>query len=162
MNRAIQFGIGLIAILLALGAGFYGRNVYLKEVSTYQVPVPVSSMPAYTILKADMFQLREMPRTMQALPYYQSTADLVGRITKVTLPSGLPIAQESAVPVADFRLADPNFEVLSIPVEPVSAVGGQIRVGERVNLYQVIKGSQQPNGVELSHRRQCSRRGYPQ
>ncbi|PKO03993.1 MAG: hypothetical protein CVU41_19365 [Chloroflexi bacterium HGW-Chloroflexi-3] len=137
MNRVTQFIIGLIAIALALGAGFYGRNLYLKEVSTYQVPVPVNAIPAYTILRADLFQMREMPRTMESLPYYQSIQDLDGMISAVPLPAGLPIAQVNAVPVAQFRLAEAEYEVLSIPVEPVSAVGGQIRIGEHVNLYQV-------------------------
>jgi Flp pilus assembly protein CpaB len=137
MNRVTQFIIGLIAIALALGAGFYGRNLYLKEVSTYQVPVPVNAIPAYTILRADMFQMREMPRTMESLPYHQSIQDLDGMISAVPLPAGLPIAQVSAIQIAQFRLADAAFEVLSIPVDPVSAVGGQIRIGEHVNLYQV-------------------------
>jgi Flp pilus assembly protein CpaB len=150
MNRAVQFVIGLVAIGLALGAGFYGRNMYLKEVSTYPVPVPVAPIPAYTVLSSAMFQLREMPRTLEALPYYQSTTDLVGRISTVALPAGLPIPQENAAPVAQFRLADPSLEVLSIPVEPVSAVGGQIRIGERVNLYQVIKGSDETLGTGVS------------
>jgi hypothetical protein len=137
MNRLTQFIIGLIAMALALGAGFYGRNLYLKEVSTYQVPVPVNAIPAYTILRADLFQMREMPRTMESLPYYQSIPDLDGMISAVPLPAGLPIAQFNAVPVPQFRLAGAEYEVLSIPVEPVSAVGGQIRIGEHVNLYQV-------------------------
>lgn len=137
MNRVTQYIIGLIAIALALGAGFYGRNLYLKEVSTYQVPVPVNAIPSYTILRADLFQMREMPRTMESLPYYQSIQDLDGMISAVPLPAGLPIAQVNAVPVAQFRLAEAEYEVLSIPVEPVSAVGGQIRIGEHVNLYQV-------------------------
>lgn len=138
MNRTLQFIIGLIAILLALAAGFYGRNQYLKEVSTYQVPVPVQPIPAYTLLSAEHFQMREMPRTLQALPYSQSLDDLVGKISMVPLPVGLPVPQTSSAPVAKFRLADATFEVISIPVEPVSAVGGQIRIGERVNLYQVL------------------------
>jgi len=138
MNRVTQLVIGLLAITLAIGAGIYGRNVYLKEVSTYQVPVPVSAWPAYTVLNADMFQMRDMPRTMESLPYYQSIDTLVGKISTVPLPSGLPVPQVSVVPVAEFRLADATFEVLSIPVDPVSAVGGQIRIGERINLYQVI------------------------
>ena len=137
MNRITQFIVGLIAIALALGTGFYGRNMYLKEVSTYQVPVPVGAIHAYTILQADLFQMREMPRTMESLPYYQSIQDLDGMISTVPLPAGLPIAQINAVPVAQFRLAEAEYEVLSIPVEPVSAVGGQIRIGEHVNLYQV-------------------------
>ncbi|MAT45467.1 MAG: hypothetical protein CL609_24325 [Anaerolineaceae bacterium] len=143
MNRLTQFIIGLIAIALALGAGFYGRNLYLKQVSTYQVPVPISAISAYTVLNADMFQMREMPRTMEALPYYQSLQDLSGKISTVSLPADLPVAQANAVPVVRFRLADADYEVLSVPVEPVSAVGGQIRIGERVNIYQV-----QPKDVD--------------
>lgn len=138
MNRTVQFFIGVIAVVVALGAGFYGRNLYLKEVSTYQVPVPISAIPAYTVLNADMFQMREMPRTMESLPYYQSIQDLDGKIGTVPLPAGLPVAQANAVPIVQFRLADAAFEVMSIPVEPVSAVGGQIRIGERVNLYLVL------------------------
>lgn len=137
MNRATQFIIGLIAIALALGAGFYGRNLYLKEVSTYQVPVPINAIPAYTILGVELFQMREMPRTVESLPYYQSIQNLNGMISTVALPAGLPIPLINAVPVTQFRLAEPAYEVLSIPVEPVSAVGGQIRIGEHVNLYQV-------------------------
>ncbi len=138
MNRIIQFLIGLIAIALALGAAFYGRNLYLMEVSTYQVPVPISAIPAYTVLNADMFQMREMPHIIESLPYCQSIQDLNGKISTVPLLAGLPVAQANAVPIVQFRLADAAFEVLSIPVEPVSAVGGQIRIGDRVNLYQVL------------------------
>ena len=150
MNRTTQFIIGLIAVVVALGAGFYGRNLYLKEVSTYQVPVPISAIPAYTVLNADMFQMREMPRTMESLPYYQSIQSLGEKISTVPLPAGLPVAQVNAVPIAQFRLADAAFEVLSIPVEPVSAVGGQIRIGERVNLYQVLPEKIDPENTAIS------------
>lgn len=150
MNRTTQFIIGLIAVVVALGAGFYGRNLYLKEVSTYQVPVPISAIPAYTVLNADMFQMREMPRTMESLPYYQSVQNLGEMISTVPLPAGLPVAQVNAVPIAQFRLADAAFEVLSIPVEPVSAVGGQIRIGERVNLYQVLPEKIDPENTAIS------------
>ena len=137
MNRTVQFVIGLFAILIALGAGFYGRNQYLEAVSTYQVPVPVKDIPAYTVLILDMFQMREMPRTLETLPYFQSTKDLEGKISTVSLPAELPVPKANALPSLSFRLASQDFEVVSIPVEPVSAVGGQIRIGERVNLYQV-------------------------
>lgn len=138
MNRTVQFVIGVIAAAAALAAGFYGRNLYLKEVSTYQVPVPISAIPAYTVLHAELFQMRELPRALESMPYYPSIQELDGRISSVSLPADLPVARANAVPVAQFRLADAAFEVLSIPVEPVSAVGGQIRIGERVNLYQVL------------------------
>lgn len=139
MNRTAQFVIGLLAVLLAIIAGVYGRNVYLKEVSTYQIPVPVTDIPPYTVLNESMFQMRDMPRTMETLPYYQSLADLKGQLSVMKLVSGLPVSKTSAVVPDQFRLADAAFEVVSIPVDPVSAVGGQIRIGQRVNLYQMVK-----------------------
>lgn len=138
MNRSIQFIIGLVALLLALGAGFYGRNAYLKEVSTVQIAVPVQTIPPYTLLSSDLFSLREVPRAMQNLPYFQNPDEMSGLISTAQLPAGLPVAKGLAVKPENFRLADSSSEVVSIPVEPVSAVGGQIHIGQRVNLYQMI------------------------
>lgn len=156
MNRTVQFVIGVVAVVLAIAAGFYGRNVYLKEVSTYQIPVPVIAISPYTVLDESMFALRDMPRTMENLPYFQTTADLTGLISVSGLPAGLPVAKTSAVPPSQFRLADAAFEVLSIPVEPVSAVGGQIQIGQRVNLYHMIrqepKSGENPNDPENADR----------
>ena len=156
MNRTVQFIIGILAIGFAIAAGIYGRNAYLKEVSTYQIPVPVAEIPPYTVLTSEMFALRDMPRTMESLPYYQKVENLSGLISVSTLPADLPVAQTGAVPPAQFRLADAAFEVLSIPVEPVSAVGGQIQIGQRVNLYQMIRqqaknGQPEQNLVDAEH-----------
>lgn len=139
MNRLTQILIGAVAILLAIGAGLYGRSRYLQDVSTYPVPVPIHDLAPYTLLTADQFQLREMPRSMESLPYYQSISDLEGKISTMPIPAGLPVPLQSAVPVDQFRLAGPEFEVISIPVEPVSTVGGQVRIGERINLYRVVE-----------------------
>lgn len=156
MNRTVQFIIGVLAIGFAIAAGVYGRNAYLKEVSTYQIPVPVAEIPPYTVLTSEMFSLRDMPRTMENLPYFQTMADLSGLISVSTLPAGLPVADSGAVPSTQFRLADAAYEVVSIPVEPVSAVGGQIQIGQRVNLYQMIQQqaeTSQPAAVEAEAER---------
>lgn len=139
MNRGVQILIGILSIALALAAGIYGRNTYLKEVSTYQVPVPVQDIPSYTVLTSELFQMREMPRAMETLPYFQKVEDVTGLISTSHIPAGLPVPTSNAVPASQFRLADAAFEVVSIPVKPVSAVGGQIQIGQRVNLYQIIE-----------------------
>lgn len=156
MNRTVQFVIGLLAVCLAIAAGIYGRNAYLKEVSTYQIPVPVADIPPYTVLSESMFTLRDMPRTMESMPYFQTTADLKGLISVSGIPAGLPVAKRHAVAPNQFRLADAAFEVLSIPVEPVSAVGGQIQIGQRVNLYrmtqqQPAEGQAAGSGTDTAH-----------
>lgn len=150
MNRVTQMIIGLVAVLLAIGAGIYGRNVYLKDVSTYQVPVPVTTIPPYTILSGNQFQMVDMPRSMESLPYNHTIDSMVGKISEVPLSAGLPVPQASISPVADFRLADPAYEVLSIPVDPVSAVGGQVRIGEHINLYQVTPSTGIPQASDTT------------
>jgi hypothetical protein len=139
MNRGIQIIIGGLSIALALAAGIYGRNTYLKEVSTYQIPVPVQAIPPYTLLSADLFQMREMPRAMENLPYFQTTSEMSGLISTAPIPAGLPVANASAIESSRFRLADAAFEVVSIPVVPVSAIGGQIQIGQHINLYRMIE-----------------------
>lgn len=150
MNRTVQIVIGILAVVLAVAAGIYGRNIYLKEVSTFQVPVPVAEIPPYTVLSETMFQLRDMPRTLETLPYYQSVTDLNGRIATSPLPAGLPVPSANAVPASQFRLADAAFEVVSIPVDPVSAVGGQIQTGQRVNLYRMDTVVEDPSQSRAS------------
>jgi Flp pilus assembly protein CpaB len=150
MNRPIQFAIGLVALALALGAGFYGRNAYLKEVSTVQIAVPVQLIAPYTLLSPDLFSLREVPRAMQTLPYFQNPEEMNGLISTVQLPAGLPVAKSLAVMPESFRLANVEFEVVSIPVEPVSAVGGQIHIGQRVNLYQMMDGESETAATDKS------------
>jgi len=85
------------------------------------------------------------------LPYYQSVQALNGKLSTIALTAGLPVAQASAVSPTEFRLADPEFEVISIPVEPVSAVGGQIRIGDRVNLYQVLAETTNADQIQTNN-----------
>ena len=142
MNRTVQFLIGLISIIIALVIGYLGRNMYLKEVSTDQIPVPIHPIPSYTLLDQSMFQMREVPKAVTAMSYYGTLEEVDGKISVVTLPADLPVPQTQAVSVESFRLADADMEVISIPIEPVSAVGGQIRIGGRINLYRMVLDQQ--------------------
>ena len=145
MNRTLQFLIGLISILTALVIGYLGRNMYLKEVSTDQIPVPIHPIPSYTLLDQSMFQMKELPKAVTAMSYYGTLEELDGKISVVALPEGLPVPNAQAVPIETFRLAEADMEVISIPIEPVSAVGGQIRIGEHINLYRMVLDQQTNN-----------------
>jgi hypothetical protein len=55
----------------------------------------------------------------------------------------LPVPLTLVNSAAEYRLADPSLEVVSIPITPPSAVGGLVRAGERINIYRLIPpGSQ--------------------
>jgi hypothetical protein len=62
---------------------------------------------------------------------------LVGKISTVPLIPNEPVYLAYAVNLSQFRLSsDPQLEVVSFPVDPAQAVGGQVRAGSRINIYR--------------------------
>lgn len=144
MNSTVKQRIlSVVMALAALGAAFFGANYwranYLAGVAMVSLPVPKSDIPPYTLLDGSMFEQSEFPRALinQGTGYAISADDLAGRISAGTLLAGEPVSVRLAASPADFRLADPALEVVSIPLEVVSGVGGHIRNGEQVNLYRL-------------------------
>ncbi len=154
MKRNTQLILGIISILAAMVAGFYGRNAYLVQISTLTLPVPRRDIPPYTVLTADLFENREFPRALGSMPYFLSPTDLAGQISTTRLAASLPVSKQSAQSVSSFRMAGPKEEVVSIPVRPVSAVGGQVRIGNRVNLYhlKVIASAETTDAVKANEK----------
>lgn len=139
MSRRTQVAIGLMALLLAVGSGYYAYTFMSKLVMTAEVFVPAVPIPAYTILTPDLLVTKEIPRPLLDEPIYHSARELVGRITTVPLEPGMLIYHPFAVSQADFRLVnDPGLEVVSFPVDPSRAVGGQVQVGHRIHVYRAV------------------------
>jgi len=144
--------IPILVAILALAAGLYGayywQTHYLSGVSMVKIPVPKADIPPYTLLTADMFTLQEMPRAlMDQGSYLVSTGEVDGEISVETLLAGLPVARRMAVPPGEFRLADPSQEVISLPVDAASTVGGQVHLGETVNIYSLQPAADQGDGA---------------
>ena len=140
-----------ILAVLALAAAIFGANYwqknYLAGITMTKVPVPKADIPPYTLLTADMFAEREYPRALVDQGVYQLfVADLQGSISVETLLAGLPVARRMALPPEQFRLADPSLEVISLPAEATSTVGGQVHIGEMVNIYCLQPAPQQTAG----------------
>ena len=143
-SRIIQIILGLVAIAAAiLGANYWQKN-YLAGITMTKIPVPKADIPPYTLLTAEMFTEQEYPRALVEQGAYQlSAADLQGSISVETLLTSLPVAKRMAVPPDQFRLADPSLEVISLPAEATMAVGGQVHIGEMVNIYCLIPALKQ-------------------
>ena len=135
-KRFLQIILALIALTAAIfGAGYWQKN-YLAGVAMTQIPVPKADVPPYTLLSADLFNLQEVPRALvDQGGYVLSTSQLTGAISAETLLAGLPVPNRMAVPPEQFRLADPSLEVISIPADAVDSVGGQLHIGEKINIY---------------------------
>jgi len=124
-----------LALILAISLALYGKKQYEQQVSTTTLPVPVTEIPPYTVLTSDMFTVQEMPQTVKQLPYYREIEDLVGMMSAATLFPGVPVAIPYAGDVEQVRLAPSEFEVVSLPIIPEAIVGGNISLGDIVNIY---------------------------
>lgn len=132
--------VGLLSLLAAVGGGAYAYRFYDAMVTTARVVTVARPVPPYTLLSAALLVEREVPRGILQERIYTSVEQLAGRMTTTTLLPGQLIYAHQAVPPAQFRYAsDPNLEIVSFPIEPARAVGGQVQIGHLINVYRVSK-----------------------
>jgi len=151
-NRIFYLILALLALVAAVVGAAYWRANYLAGVTLVNLPVPRANIPPYTLIDIEMFTISQFPRALideAGGDYALTLDDLMGQITTGTLVSGLPVPGGLAVPPAEFRLADPALEVASIPVSPVNGVGGQVQVGEHVNIYRLTREQEMSDGEKL-------------
>jgi Flp pilus assembly protein CpaB len=136
MNRKTQLILGLVALLIAAAAG-YGVYTYFERLTTTAtVPVPGGPIPAGALISPELLQEREVPRTLLKEPIYTTLESLVGQVAQIPLQPGLVIYQAHAVPPQEYRfVTDPALSVVSVPVDPARAVGGQVQPGHTVDIW---------------------------
>jgi hypothetical protein len=136
-RRIFEAVVGVVLLIVAFVLAYIFQQTYKQGVEYQSLPVPVAEIPPYTILTADMFELKDFPSALTG-GYADSIAQLAGRISNSRIPAGLPVPMALVSTSETYRMADPALEVLSIPVTPTSAIGGQVRAGEKINIYRLI------------------------
>jgi hypothetical protein len=70
---------------------------------------------------------------------YRDLSELSGKITTITLKPEQLVYRDQLVPLKQFRYTDDErLEIVSFPIKPEQAVGGQIKQGQRINLYRIV------------------------
>ena len=71
-----------------------------------------------------------MPRPLLEEAIYANARDLIGKVAAVPLRPGMIVYKSFVVAQAQYRLVDdPSLAVVSFPVNPARAVGGQLQPG---------------------------------
>ncbi len=147
MRRFWTLLVAALALGAAIIAGFIAQTQYETLIATTELVVPAVDIPPYTILRADLLTTRVFPAPMGQEPVYRTLDEAVGKISRISLAAGRLIYGDQAVAPSAFRYSDDErLEVVSFPVSPEQAVGGQIKPGHRINLYRVALGSA-PSGA---------------
>jgi len=122
--------------------GLYARARFERLVATRQIPVAAVEIPPYTLISGEMVTLREMPKTLQGESIYLSREMVVGKMSTIPIPKGALFYEEFALPPSEFRYVEDEYlEIISFPVDPAKAVGGQVRPFQRINIYRIARGT---------------------
>ena len=139
MKNRWTFLIGLVSLLIALAVGWFAETQYQALVATTELVVPAIEIPPYTIVVPEMFKTRAFPAPMANEPIYRDASEVSGKISTITLKPDQLVYRDQLVPPRQFRYSDDErLEVLSFPIKPEQAVGGQIKPGQRVNIYRLV------------------------
>lgn len=147
MSRRTQIIIGVIALVAAAGTGLLLYANFNRMVTTAQVVTPAKVIPAGALIEESLLGVREVPRPLLNEDIYVRREELVGKVAVVPLRPGMVVYRSFAVPLKEYRLVDdPAYTVVSFPVDPARAVGGQIQPGHRVDIWQLAASPPNTSG----------------
>jgi len=129
----------LLAVVLAAAAIWINlspRDV-AKPVNLVAVVVARRDIPPYSIIAADEVALSStsVPETLAAA-YHRETEQVIGSMTTRQITAGERIGLGDARPIEQVRyVSDMSLEVVSFPALFSEMVAGQVKPGQRINVY---------------------------
>ncbi len=141
----------IIPLVIGLGVGFFAIKMGVDMVKkakgsqeqTYAVVFSGKSIEAAQRITEKMVQTRKVPKSFIPSNGFFEPEAIVGRVTKVPVPAGVPITQAMLAPKgAEPGLAatiPPGFRAVSVKVTEDSAVAGFVLPGSRVDVSTVEK-----------------------
>jgi hypothetical protein len=138
MSRRVQVIVGVVAIAAAVALLVVVRQWSASLVTTAKIVTPVEPIAVGALIENWMLGEREVPRPLLGENVYVQRSELVGKVAVVPLMPGMVVYRIFAVEASEYRLVeDPTLEVVSFPVDPDRAVGGQLQPNHRVNIWEL-------------------------
>lgn len=139
MRSRVSLFIAFVSLIVALGVGWFAETQYQQLVATTELIVPAIEIPPYTVVAPGMFKVRSFPAPMANENIYRNTSELAGKISTITLKPDELVYRDQLVPLKQFRYTDDErLEIISFPIKPEQSVGGQIKSGQRINIYRIV------------------------
>jgi len=141
----------IIPLVIGLGVGFFAIKMGVDMVKkakgsqeqTYAVIFSGKSIEAAQRITEQMVRPKNVPKSFIPSDGFLDAEAVVGRVTKVPVPAGVPITKAMLAPKgAEPGLAatiPPGFRAVSVKVTEDSAVAGFVLPGSRVDVSTVEK-----------------------
>lgn len=158
--RKAGFGVWfLLAAVFGLAAAFLVVSSISAASQTEKVVVAAREVPAHSQLTASDVRLEEVPRAAVPGDALRQVDQAVGRWTRGLVLGGEVLraghlAEESGprstLGAGLASMGDPGVRAMALPLGEETSVGGELRVGDRVDLLAVVNVSVGGQQVTLS------------
>jgi hypothetical protein len=150
MSRKTQLIIGAITAVIGIAVLIVARVNFGRMVTTATIVTPAVDIAAGALITPNMLEEREVPRPLLDEDIYVRSSELAGQVAVVHLSPGMVVYKPFAVSQAEFRLTDdPTLTVVSFPVDPSRAIGGQLQPGHHVDIWRLV-GVRPSNAITLT------------
>ncbi len=142
----------IIPLVIGLGVGFFAIKMAIDMVQrakgdqseTRSVVVARSGIPAAIRITEAMLVTKEVPTALVPGGSFDDQKRLVGRVTKATVPAGIPVSQNMLAPPGASpglqAMIPPGHRAVSVRVNEASAVAGWVKPGDHVDVYSSQRG----------------------
>lgn len=137
----------VVPLVIGLGVGFFAIKMAVDMASrakgssgeTRKVVVAGNTIPSATRITEQMLTVAEVPAKLVPHGAVTDAKSLVGRVTKLTVPGGVPIGQTMLAPPGSEpglrSLIPEGYRAMSVKVNEASAVAGFLQPGTRVDVF---------------------------
>lgn len=135
---------------LAIAAGFLSGALYYSGTQRAEIVVMARDMDVPRPIGSDDVELRALSADLVPVDAVRSLAEVIGLVPRTPMLRGQLVLTRSVTDeLADFRsgqLVASGFRAVAIPVTAVSAVGGAVVPGSRVDVLAVPIAGRAPAG----------------
>lgn len=137
----------VVPLVIGLGVGFFAIKMAVDMASrakgssgeSRKVVVAGNTIPSATRITEQMLTLAEVPTKLVPHGAVTDPKSLVGRVTKLTVPGGVPVGQSMLAPPGSEpglrSLIPEGYRAMSVKVNEASAVAGFLQPGTHVDVF---------------------------
>jgi len=137
----------VVPLVIGLGVGFFAIKMAVDMASrakgatgeTRKVVVANNTIPSATRITEQMLALAEVPSKLVPHGAFGDIKSLAGRVTKLTVPGGVPVGQTMLAPPGSEpglrSLIPEGYRAMSVKVNEASAVAGFLQPGTHVDVF---------------------------
>lgn len=142
----------IIPLVIGLGVGFFAikmgidmvRKAKGEQSEQVMVAVAQTEIGVATRISEKMFVMKEVPENLVPKGAFKDAKELVGRVTRMTIPGGIALgssmlAPKGATPGLAAKIPS-GLRAVSVKVNEASSVAGFVRPSSRVDVYSSIRG----------------------